>query len=261
MQFKSSAIVAENLCVSAGERLLLSIPSLNITKGGITAIIGPSGSGKSTLLSIFNRLADTTDGLKVSGKVEVSGIDIFAKSTDLLWLRRHVSMVFQKPLPFPLSIRKNLELPFKECCPSSKAQTQREVENSLMHVGLWHEVSERLDSPAQLLSGGQQQRLCLARSLIVKPQVLLLDEPCSALDPVSSAQIEELVLGLRGKLTVVMVTHNLAQARRLADDVIVLGSETAKMPGKMIESGLASEVLSRPKHPFTQRYISFETPH
>jgi phosphate transport system ATP-binding protein len=241
------------------DRELLTDVNFSAEAGQVTALIGPSGSGKSTLLSVFNRLADTLDGLKVTGRVLIGDDDIMNPRIDLCKLRRRVSMVFQRPTPFPLSIRQNLSLPYKECCPgASRAEIDAAIADRLQRVGLWQEVKNRLDDPALRLSGGQQQRLCFARSLMVEPDVLLLDEPCSALDPVSTLAVETVIRSLRSKVTILLVTHNVSQAQRLADQIFVLAAieeNNGSLSGRLIESGPASQVLTRPQHPFTKMYL------
>src|SRR5690606_258026 len=188
-----------------------------INRGCITAIVGPSGCGKSSFLMSLNRLTDLIPGCQVSGTLHLNELDVLAPTTDLLHLRRMVGMIFQKPVVFPLSIWKNMALPLYEHGMRDRPRLTSAIEESLQEVGLWAEVKDRLNDPAYALSGGQQQRLCLARALVLSPDILLLDEPCSALDPISSGIVEDFIAGLRGKYTVVIVTHNLAQARRLAD--------------------------------------------
>ncbi len=245
------------LKVQAGKRTLLSGVETTISEGKVTAVIGPSGSGKSTFLSVLNRLADLIDGLQVSGSVYLHNQDVLNPKLDVLSLRRKVSMVFQRPTPFPTSIWQNLRLPFVEKQKATKPELQKEIQHQLERVALWPEVKSRLFEPATKLSGGQQQRLCIARSLIVKPEILLLDEPCSALDPVSSDQIEQLVGGLKNEVTVLMVTHNIAQAKRLADHLIVLSNERGH--GEIVEQGPAAEIFSNPQHKVTQTYFQSES--
>ncbi len=243
-----------DLSVSFHGKPVLSQVSLDIHRGCITALIGPSGCGKTTLLSALNRMTDLLPAASVSGSVLLNGQSIVDASYPLRSLRRQVGMIFQKPNPFPLSIRRNLELALKENGVSDKAQLAQTVEQALRDVGLWEEVRDRLDSPALELSGGQQQRLCIARALVLKPEVLLMDEPCSALDPLASAVVEELIASLRGKYTVVIVTHNLAQARRIANYAAFFWLRDRV--GKLIEFGQSQRLFERPQQELTAAYIA-----
>lgn len=225
-----------------------------IHRGCITAVVGPSGCGKSTFLNCLNRLTDLVPGCQVEGSVRLEGREILARDIDLIALRRQVGMIFQKPNPFPLSIRRNLTFPLKQHGVRDPGALEAEVRSSLNRVGLWEEVKDRLDAPALDLSGGQQQRLCLARALALHPQVLLLDEPCSALDPMAGVVVEELIASLRGQQTVVIVTHNLAQARRVADDVAVFWNLDGV--GGLLERGEAREVFDSPRNRLTADYLS-----
>ena len=243
-----------DLSVAYGGNTVLDGVSLDIYKGCITALIGPSGCGKTSFLSALNRLTDLIPGATVKGKVDIAGLDVLHPQTDLLALRRRVGMIFQKPNPFPLSIRRNLELPLREHGTRNRALLANNIEAVLKEVGLWDEVSDRLDSPALALSGGQQQRLCIARALVLEPEVLLMDEPCSALDPISSRVVEELIERLRGRLTVVIVTHNLAQARRIANYAAFFWM--TERVGKLVEFGQCIELFDAPQSVLTQAYVS-----
>jgi len=243
-----------DLSVAYGGNTVLDGVSLDIYKGCITALIGPSGCGKTSFLSALNRLTDLIPGATVKGKVDIAGLDVLHPQTDLLALRRRVGMIFQKPNPFPLSIRRNLELPLREHGTRNRALLADKIEAVLKEVGLWDEVSDRLDSPALALSGGQQQRLCIARALVLEPEVLLMDEPCSALDPISSRVVEELIERLRGRLTVVIVTHNLAQARRIANYAAFFWM--TERVGKLVEFGQCIELFDAPQSVLTQAYVS-----
>jgi len=202
----------------------------------------------------LNRLSDLLGGCKVSGSVRYEQEDVRENKVDVISLRRRVGMIFQKPNPFPLSIRKNLTFPLWEHGIRDAQQVRTKVEESLRDVGLWDEVKDRLDASAQALSGGQQQRLCLARALALKPEVLLLDEPCSALDPIASGVVEDMIADLRGRYTVIVVTHNLAQARRIADDVAFFWVQDGA--GRLIETGTARQVFEHPEHELTKAYVS-----
>jgi len=210
-------IGVENLSLSYGGKPALRDISLDIYRGCITALVGPSGCGKTSFLSALNRLTDLIPGCEVSGRVQIGGVDVRDPALDVGALRRRVGMIFQRPAPFPLSIRRNIEMPLKEHGVRGRAELAGRTKRALTDVGLWAEVKDRLDAPALALSGGQQQRLCIARALALEPSVLLMDEPCSALDPLSSGVVEDLIVSLRGRITVVIVTHNLAQARRIAN--------------------------------------------
>lgn len=243
----------EGLGVSYGRRAALAGVSLSVPERSITALVGPSGCGKSSLLAAVNRLTDHYDGCTVTGRVLVGGADVRASSTDVLALRRKVGMIFQKPNPFPLSIWKNLALSLKQHGIKDRRVVEGKVEEALRGVGLWDEVKDRLDEPAGRLSGGQQQRLCIARAVVLDPDVLLLDEPCSALDPVSGAVVEGLILGLKARLTVLIVTHNLAQARRIADQTAVFWTQDGV--GRLIESGATAQLFEAPTHRITAAYL------
>ena len=250
-------ISVKNLSIKYGSHLAVRDVSLEIPTGQITAIVGPSGCGKSSFLSSINRLSDLTPGVEVSGEIFLdNGREVLGdEQLDLLELRRKVGMVFQKPNPFPLSIRKNFELPLKEMKVPA-AEIEERMSSSLKEVGLWEEVSERLNRSAEKLSGGQQQRLCIARALALRPEAILFDEPCSALDPLASGVVEDRIAALRGKVTVVIVTHNLAQARRIADQIAVFWVRDGA--GCLIETGKAEEVFSNPQDEDTKLYFSGE---
>ncbi len=241
-----------DVSVRYGTKVALEAVDLDVYQDRVTALIGPSGCGKTSLLSCLNRMTDLVPGCTVSGSIRFDGRDV-ATEQDTGWLRRSVGMVFQRPNPFPLSIRDNIWLPLKEhgCKHSELAARTEEV---LTQVGLWNEVKERLDQPALSLSGGQQQRLCIARALTLRPRLLLMDEPCSALDPLSTEVIERLILDLRGTVSIVIVTHNLAQARRVADDVVVFWNHDDS--GCVIEAGEAEAVFANPRQPDTVAYLS-----
>lgn len=228
--------------------------TLSINKGCITALVGPSGCGKTSFLTSLNRLTDIIPGCRVSGRIRLDGLDVLAPHTDVICLRRRVGMIFQKPNPFPLSILKNLEFPLREHGLKDRERIATSIETVLRDVGLWDEVKDRLHTPALALSGGQQQRLCMARALVLSPEVLLLDEPCSALDLLSSGVVEDLIVGLRGRYTVLIVTHNLAQARRIADYAALFWVQNGA--GQLIESGTAKQIFEEPRDPLTAAYVS-----
>lgn len=243
-----------DLSVRYGRKVAVSSVSLDLLKGGVTAIIGPSGCGKSSFLSCLNRLCRTIDGCSVAGRILFDGQDILAPRVDEIALRRRVGFIFQRPNPFPLSIRRNLELPLREHGTRDRAAVAEAIETTLQAVGLWNEVKDRLDAPAQLLSGGQQQRLCIARALVLKPDALLMDEPCSALDPIATGVIEDLVESLKRRLTIVIVTHNLRQAKRLGDHVALFWTQDGC--GRLLEAGEADRIFHEPAQDLTRLYIS-----
>ncbi len=236
-----------------GTRVLEDV-NLSIAAGNITALIGPSGCGKTSLLNSLNRLTDLLPGCDVEGVIGVGDLDVRSPKTNVIELRRRVGMIFQKPNPFPLSIRQNLDLPLRELGLYTKRERLELIETALRDVGLWEEVVDRMDSPAQKLSGGQQQRLCIARALVLRPQVLLLDEPCSALDPISAEVIEELIAGFRRRFTVLIVTHNLSQARRIADDVAFFWIRDGR--GRLIEHGPKRQIFDAPHETLTESYVN-----
>lgn len=246
-------IEVRDLSVAYGSQQVLERVSLDIYKGCITALIGPSGCGKTSFLTALNKLTDLSTTAQVSGQVLFDGLDLVADSLDVLALRRRIGMIFQKPNPFPLSIRRNLELPLKEHGVSERNLRAQKIETALRSVGLWDEVADRLDRSALSLSGGQQQRLCIARALVLEPEILLMDEPCSALDPISSAVVEELILSLQGRYTVVIVTHNLAQAKRVANYAAFFWMK--ERVGKLIEFGQCQRLFEAPGHELTAAYI------
>jgi phosphate transport system ATP-binding protein len=243
----------DDVAVSYNGRLAIREATFKVRRGEIMALIGPSGCGKSSLLQSMNRLTDLIPGAHVDGQIHLSGLDVLSPETNVTSLRRRVGMIFQKPNPFPMSIRGNLALPLREHGVQDRHQIDATIETALEEVGLWKEVHDRLDSPAQALSGGQQQRLCIARALVLRPEVILLDEPCSALDPIASGVVEDLVAGLRGHFSVVIVTHNLAQARRIADDVVVLWA--CGGAGCMAEVGSTKQIFENPQDPITKAYV------
>ncbi|MEZ4742420.1 MAG: phosphate ABC transporter ATP-binding protein [Bdellovibrionota bacterium] len=251
-----TALQIENLDLKYGSHYAFEDISLPIIKGAITTLIGPSGVGKSSFLLCLNRLVDTTIEKKLSGSIYFHSQDILTKNTDLTDLRKKIGMIFQKPNPFPISIWKNLELPLKEHGVKIKQQQREIIETALQDVGLWDEVKDRLHTSALSLSGGQQQRLCIARALVLKPEILLMDEPCSALDPISSGVIEDLILELKGDYSIFVVTHNLAQARRIGDYTALFWP--GKKGGYLAEYGRTRQIFTNPVQPITQTYINGE---
>ncbi len=247
-------IRAENVSVSYGGRPSLAGVTLDLHRNRILAIIGPSGCGKSSFLATLNRMSDMIPGCNVGGRVLLDGQEIRGGGEDVRELRCRVGMIFQRANPFPLSIRRNIDMPLKEHGITQRAERDERMEHALTEVGLWAEVRDRLDAPALALSGGQQQRLCIARALALRPAVLLMDEPCSALDPISSAVVEDLISRLREHYTVAIVTHNLAQARRIADDLAMFW--VVDGVGRLIETGPAAEIFETPRNEISAMYIA-----
>lgn len=247
-------IHVNNLSLSYGNKRVLEDVSLTINRGCITALIGPSGCGKTSFLSSLNRLTDLVPSCHVEGSIKVDSLDVLSASTDLTALRLQVGMISQKPNPFPLSIRRNIELPLREQGMRDRKQRNKVVESVLQDTGLWNEVKDRLDAPALSLSGGQQQRLCIARALALQPQVLLLDEPCSALDPIATEVVEKLITSFSGRLTVVVVTHNLAQARRISDYAAFFWMKNGT--GKLVEHGPSNQIFDAPQDALTDAYVN-----
>lgn len=234
-----------------GRTRALKNVSLQIPPGRVTAFIGPSGCGKSTLIRTLNRMNDVIPGTRVEGRVELDGKDIYAPGTDVVWLRRRVGMVFQKPNPFPRSIFDNVAYgPRINRLTRSKAELRERVESSLRSAALWDEVKDRLDESAYGLSGGQQQRLCIARALAVEPEVLLMDEPTSALDPIATQKIEELIAVLKQKYTIVIVTHNMQQAARISDLTAFFWL------GELVEVNATEKMYTKPDNQMTEDYIT-----
>ena len=246
-------LAARNVSIRFAGKAAIENVDIDIRQGRVTALIGPSGCGKTSFLQSLNRMSDMVPGCEVSGQILFEGQSILGPGVDVLALRKRMGMVFQEPNLFPLSIAKNLHLPLLEHgCP--KSELKHRSEEVLREVGLWEEVAQRLDTPALQLSGGQQQRLSIARALTLRPRLLLMDEPCSALDPLSTDVIERLIAHMRGEYTIVIVTHNLAQAQRIADDVVVFWCH-AKC-GCVIESGPAERVFNNPEQPDTRAYLA-----
>jgi len=246
----NSHIDIEHLNVSiAGNQILKDI-NLHISDNKITCIIGPSGCGKTTLLKTINLLINSVEGVSINGKINVNGVNIIDRNTDLTVHRRIMGLVWQKPVPLPMSIFENIAYGCRIHGIRNRRKLKMIVEYYLKAVGLWEEVRDRLRTPSIGLSLGQQQRLCLARSLAVEPRFILADEATSALDPISSKIIEELFVKLKENYSIVMVTHTLRQALRIADDVIFM------YMGEVIETGSAEQIFKNPQHELTQKYIS-----
>jgi phosphate transport system ATP-binding protein len=251
-------IDVSDLNIFYGDFLAVGDVSMTIEPKSVTAFIGPSGCGKSTFLRTLNRMHEVIPKARVEGKVAMDGQDLYETSVDPVQVRRQIGMVFQRPNPFPtMSIYENVAAGLKlNNSKTSKSDLDALVEQSLRGSNLWEEVKDRLDRPGSSLSGGQQQRLCIARAIAVQPQVLLMDEPCSALDPVSTLAIEDLIGQLKDSYTIVIVTHNMQQAARVSDTTAFFNIAGTGKPGKLIEIGETSEMFSRPTEKSTEDYIT-----
>ncbi len=233
-----------------GQKQALFDNNLKIQKGQVTALIGPSGCGKSTLLRCLNRMNDLVDDLRIEGKIAVDGLDIYEKGVDVIALRKRMGMVFQKPNPFAMSIYDNITYPLRVDGVTKKSILDETVERALRQAALWNEAKDRLNDSALGLSGGQQQRLCIARAVASDPEVLLMDEPCSALDPIATARIEELIEELKGTYSIVIVTHSMAQAARVSENTAFM------YLGRLIEFGDTTTIFTNPKKSRTNDYIT-----
>jgi phosphate transport system ATP-binding protein len=244
-------IAIEELRGGFGTHEVLKSISLNIPGRALTAIMGPSGCGKSTFIRCINRLHEEIPGAWVSGTIRLDGKDVYEPTVDPVDLRRRIGMVFQRPNPFPtFSIFDNVAAGLRLNGVKRRTIVRERVEQSLRKAALWDEVKDRLEKPGTSLSGGQQQRLCIARALAVEPEILLLDEPCSALDPIATERIEELLTDLKKEYTLVMVTHNIQQAARVADRTVFL------LLGELVEEGVTSDMFTTPKDSRTESFIS-----
>lgn len=241
------------LSVSYGGRTVLTDVSLPMHKCCATAIIGPSGCGKSSFLMALNRLTDLIPGASVAGRILLDGEDVLDERINVTVLRRRIGMIFQKPNPFPLSIERNLTLALEHHGVTDRTRQAEIVAASLQAAGLWQEVKDKLRASGLTLSGGQQQRLCIARAIALQPEVLLLDEPCSALDPRASAQVEELIHALARRFSLVVVTHNLHQARRVSDYAALFWQEEGQ--GRLVEAGPTEALFDDPQQAETRSYI------
>ncbi|ATE62589.1 MULTISPECIES: phosphate ABC transporter ATP-binding protein PstB [Thauera] len=262
----AGAVAAKRSAVAAADKVKLSAREVRVFYGaaealhGVTmdimcnevvAFIGPSGCGKTTFLRCFNRMNDTVAGARVTGTITIDGNDIYDSKMDVVLLRAKVGMVFQKPNPFPKSIFENVAYgPRLHGLAPNKAALEQIVEQSLRHAGLWDEVKDRLDVPGTALSGGQQQRLCIARAIAVSPDVILMDEPCSALDPIATGIIEDLITRLKQDYTIVIVTHNMQQAARVSDRIAFFHL------GDLIEMGTTEQIFMLPKQKRTEDYVT-----
>jgi phosphate transport system ATP-binding protein len=244
-------IAARNVNIYYGAKQAIDNVSIDIATEHVTSFIGPSGCGKSTFLRALNRMNDTIPSCRVEGNIELDGKDIYGNAMDVVQLRARVGMVFQKPNPFPKSIYENVAYgPRIHGITANKADMDTIVEKSLRRAGLWDEVKDRLSDPGTALSGGQQQRLCIARAIAVSPEVILMDEPCSALDPIATARIEELIDDLKGRYAIVIVTHSMQQAARVSQRTAFFHL------GAMVEYGNTSDIFTNPREERTKDYIT-----
>ena len=248
---ETNRISARNVNVFYGAKQAIDNVSIDIPSDYVTAFIGPSGCGKSTFLRTLNRMNDTIPGCRVEGEITLDGENIYGQSMDVVQLRARVGMVFQKPNPFPKSIYENVAYgPRIHGLANGKAEMDAIVEKSLRRAGLWDEVKDRLSDAGTALSGGQQQRLCIARAIAVSPEVILMDEPCSALDPIATARIEELIDDLRGRYAIVIVTHSMQQAARVSQRTAFFHL------GKVVEYGPTEQIFTNPREERTKDYIT-----
>ena len=249
-QAANPIISVRNLDFYYGKTQVLFQNSLDIAKNKITSIIGPSGCGKSTHIRTYNRIYTLYRDQRAEGEIIYNGKNILSPNTDVTVLRRQIGMIFQKPSPFPMSIFDNIAYSLKVNYKIKKAELEERVVNALIAAALWDEVKDQLDKSGMSLSGGQQQRLCIARAIAIEPQIMLMDEPCSAIDPIATAKIEELMLKLKSKYTIVIVTHNMQQAARVSDYTAFFYT------GQIIEFGETEQLFQNPKYKQTQDYIT-----
>jgi phosphate transport system ATP-binding protein len=248
---KNPRMTCRDVNVWYGDKHAIKNVSLDIGRNEVIAMIGPSGCGKSTFIRCLNRMNDTIEGCRISGEISLDGVNIYDKNVDVVPLRAQVGMVFQKPNPFPKSIYDNIAYgPRIHGLAANKAELDEIVETSLIKAGLWDEVKDWLDQPGTGLSGGQQQRLCIARTIAVNPEVILMDEPCSALDPIATAVIEDLIDELRRQFTIVIVTHSMQQASRVSQRTAYFHL------GDLIEVGPTAQIFTNPNHQLTEDYIT-----
>jgi phosphate transport system ATP-binding protein len=250
MQNNGSILTTEHVHLHYGENHALIDIDIRIPRHRVTALIGPSGCGKSTLLRCFNRLNDLVDNVRIDGRIVFEGIDIRDASCDVVELRKRIGMVFQKPNPFPASIYDNITYGPRIHGVRDRKKLDEIVEGSLKKAALWEEVKDRLHDPAMGLSGGQQQRLCIARTLAVEPEIILMDEPCSALDPIATSKIEDLITELKQNYTVIIVTHNMQQAARVSDFTGFM------YLGRLVEFGETTQIFESPKNELTNNYVT-----
>jgi phosphate transport system ATP-binding protein len=254
----AKSIEVSDLNIYYGDFLAVEGVSMTIRARSVTAFIGPSGCGKSTMLRSLNRMHEVIPGARVEGKVMVDGQSLYDESVDPVAVRRQIGMVFQRPNPFPtMSIAENVLAGNRlNARKMKKAVAEEIVERSLKGANLWNEVKDRLHKPGMSLSGGQQQRLCIARAIAVEPQVLLMDEPCSALDPISTSAIEDLIHELKADYTIVIVTHNMQQAARVSDETGFFNLKATGQPGRLVEFNSTQKMFANPDNEATEAYIS-----
>jgi phosphate transport system ATP-binding protein len=245
-----AAIEIHGVGIAYGDNQVVHDVTMDIPERRVTAFIGPSGCGKSTLLRCLNRMNDLIDSARVMGEIRVKGQDIYAPGTDVIDIRRRIGMVFQKSNPFPKSIYENVVYGLRIVGVRDRATLEEVCERSLRSAALWEEVKDRLRDSALSLSGGQQQRVCIARAIAVEPEILLMDEPCSALDPIATIKIEELIYRLKERYTIVIVTHNLQQAARVSDRTAFFWL------GRLVEYGTTSDLFTKPREKLTEDYIT-----
>lgn len=245
-----ASVAIKDFSLWYGAKQALFDNTLDIQKGLVAAMIGPSGCGKSTLLRSLNRMNDLIDGLRIEGKIELEGTNIYHPDVDVIGLRKRMGMVFQKPNPFPMSIAENITYPLKVDGVRNKMILEETVERALKAAALWDEVKDRLQENAMGMSGGQQQRLCIARAIASDPEILLMDEPCSALDPIATGKIEDLIDELRGQYTICIVTHSMQQAARVSDNTAFM------YLGILVEYGRTATIFEAPKSQRTEDYVT-----
>jgi phosphate transport system ATP-binding protein len=252
------AVCLEGLSLYYGDFRAVKDINLVLPARAITAIIGPSGCGKSTLLRAINRINDQVETFHLDGHIYIGDLDVYAETTDPVMLRQQVGMVFQRANPFPMSVYDNVAFGPRLFDKMPKAELNEVVEWSLDQAGLWDEVKDKLGQSGQGLSGGQQQRLCIARSIATQPEVLLMDEPCSALDPISTFRVEELMMNLKRFFTIVIVTHNMQQAARASDFCFLMNVDPADRAGFVVEFGTTNQIFLDPQQPQTKQYVAGE---
>jgi phosphate transport system ATP-binding protein len=252
------AVCLENVSLYYGDYRAVKDVNLVLPARAITAIIGPSGCGKSTLLRAINRINDQVDIFHLDGKIYIGDLDVYADTTDPVMLRQQVGMVFQRANPFPMSVYDNVAFGPRLFDKMPKSELNEVVEWSLDQAGLWDEVKDKLGQSGQGLSGGQQQRLCIARSIATQPEVLLMDEPCSALDPISTFRVEELMMNLKRFFTIVIVTHNMQQAARASDFCFLMNVDPTDRAGFVVEFGTTNQIFMDPQQPQTKQYVAGE---
>jgi len=250
-------IEAASLSAWFGRHLAIEGITLSVEPNEVTALIGPSGCGKSTFIRCLNRMHEAIPGARVEGKVLLDGSDVYAREVDVTSLRRTVGMVFQRPNPFPtMSIRDNVSAGLRLVGSRRSRGIDEVIEKSLRGAGLWDEVKDRLDRPGGSLSGGQQQRLCIARAIAIEPEVLLMDEPCASLDPISTLVIEDLMVELKSQYTILIVTHNMQQAARVSETTAFFNIEAVGQPGRLVEVGPTEKIFNKPDDERTEAYVT-----